>query len=121
MKRFLVFTLVLTIIFPAYCFATPQRIIPIEDEILEEIMLIMEDGVVEEGEVASFIAVVIPDDFPGTCIALYSGAILITLLLTQLDFSGSTLEILLDVIMLFYGIWLIISFSIIGAYACDTA
>ena len=55
MKKCLVFTLMLTMIFPAYCFAAPQRIIPSENEILEGIMLIIEDGVVEEEEVVSFL------------------------------------------------------------------
>jgi len=55
MKRFLVLTLVLTMIFPAYCFASPQKGLPIEDEIMEELMWIMEDGVVDEAEIEDLI------------------------------------------------------------------
>lgn len=121
MKKCLVFTLMLTMIFPAYCFAAPQRIIPPEDEILEGIMLIIEDGVVEEEEVVSFLEKVLPNQAETTCLAFISGIIFIVLLLSQLDFSGSSLEILLDVIILSYGIWLIINLSFIGAYACSFA
>jgi len=122
MKKYLVFTLMLTMIFPAYCFATPQRLIPLEDEILEEIMLIIDDGEVEEEEVTSFLERVIPIDAVSECTwkALITGTVLITLLLTQLDFSGSSLEILLDVIILFYGTYSIVGLSYLVAYACDT-
>jgi hypothetical protein len=125
MKKHLVFTLILTIIFPAYCFATPQRFIPLEDEILEEIMLIIEDGEVEEEEIASFLETVIlidaDDGLSCTWKALISGVVLITLLLTQLDFSGSALEILLDVIILFYGTYSIVGLAYLFAYACDNS
>jgi hypothetical protein len=56
MKKFLVFTLVLTMIFPAYCFATPQKSISLEQAIMEEVQLILEDGIVEEGEINDLIA-----------------------------------------------------------------
>jgi hypothetical protein len=35
-------------IFPAYCFGKPTQDFPTEREILEEIMYIIEDGIVEE-------------------------------------------------------------------------
>ena len=122
MKKCLVFTLMLTMIFPAYCFATPQRIISLEDEMLEEIMLIIEDGEVEEEEITSFLERVIRLDSISECtwIALITGTVLITLLLTQLDFSGSSLEILLDVVILYYGTWSIVVLSFLVAYGCDT-
>ena len=124
MKKYLVFTLVLSMIFPAYCFATPQRLIPLEDEILEEIMLIIEGGEVEEEEIASFLERVIlidaDDGLSCTWKALIFGVVLMTLLLTQLDFSGSALEILLDVIILFYGTYSIVVLGFLYAYGCDT-
>lgn len=59
MKRFLVFMLILTIIFPAYCFATPNTAVinkekanPITyDELIEAIMVALEDGSVEQEEI----------------------------------------------------------------------
>jgi len=122
MKKHLVFTLMFTMIFPAYCFATPQRMISLENEILEEIMLIIKDGEVEEEEITSFLERVICLDAISECtwIALITGTVLITLLLTQLDFSGSSLEILLDVIILYYGTWSIVVLSFLVAYGCDT-
>jgi len=124
MKKYLVFTLVLTIIFPTYCFATPQRLIPLEDEILEEIMLIIEDGEVEEEEIASFLEKVIlinaDDGLSCSWKAFISGVALLILLLSQLDFSGSSLEILLDVIILFYGTYFIVVLGFLAAYGCDT-
>ncbi len=56
MKKLLVFTLVLTMIFPAYCFAKPQKSISLAQEIREEVQLILEDGIVEEEEINDFIA-----------------------------------------------------------------
>ena len=51
MRRLIVLTLVLIMIFPTYCFASPENVVPIEDEIIKEIMWIAEDGVVEEKEI----------------------------------------------------------------------
>jgi hypothetical protein len=56
MKKFLVFTLALTMIFPAYCFATPRKSISLEQEIMEEVQLMLEDGIAEEEEIYDFIA-----------------------------------------------------------------
>ena len=56
MKRFLVLTLVLTMIFPAYSFASPQRGLPIEEDIINEVMWILEDGVIDETEINGLIA-----------------------------------------------------------------
>ena len=64
MKQFLVVTLALTLIFPAYSFGNPVEALPIGDELMEEtyrlmsdeeivneVMWIIEDGVVEAGEI----------------------------------------------------------------------
>ena len=62
MKKFLVITLILTLIFPAHCFSYPKEAIlvkeelkkiPINEELIDEIMLILEDGVVEQEEIES--------------------------------------------------------------------
>ena len=67
MKKFLVFTLILTLIFPAYCFSYPKEAIlveeelqklPINEELIDEIMLILEDGVVEQEEVENLIGLI---------------------------------------------------------------
>ena len=56
MKRFLVFTLVLTLIFPAYCFSAPSGVPVCEkyDKLIEEFIdamkCIIEDGKVDEEE-----------------------------------------------------------------------
>ena len=67
MKRFLVFTLVLSIIFPAYCFSAPSGI-PVREkssksieEITGAIELIMEDGKVEEEEIISLLEDIEPN------------------------------------------------------------
>jgi len=46
MKRFLVLTLALTLIFPAYCFGNPVEALPIGDEMMEEVYRLMADEVV---------------------------------------------------------------------------
>jgi hypothetical protein len=59
MKRFLVFILILSIIFPAYCFATPdtatinkeQAIAITYDELIEAIMVTLEDSSIEQEEI----------------------------------------------------------------------
>jgi hypothetical protein len=120
MIKYLVFTLILTMIFPAHCFATFCPTFPTEQEIVEQIMLIIEDGEVEGEEMISFIEGVTSIEAISTCTLKASGVVLITLLLTQLDFTGSSLEILLDVIILYYGTWFIVVLGYLAAYGCDT-
>ena len=58
MKTILTYTLILTILFPAYIFASPNELCVeeglqqrlIDEELLNEVMLIAEDGVVEQDE-----------------------------------------------------------------------
>ena len=119
MKRFLVLTLILTIIFPAYCFATPQRIIPTADEMLEEIMLIIEDGVVEEDEISSFIAMgyddeIIVSQIDYKLLFVLSTVALIIMLLVQIDFVGGIAEILLDAYILFLGFGYLVQIFLFG-------
>ena len=108
MKKHLVFALILTIIFPAYCFVNPILTFPTEQEVLEQIMLIIEDGEVEEEEIVSFIAMGYEDEITISqidyeCLFILSTVALITLLLIQLDFVGGSGEILLDAFLMFGG------------------
>jgi len=97
MKRFLVFTLILTIIFPAYCFAGPFEVFPTEKEIAKEILLIIEDGFAEYEEIASFLEKMNVD---GTitasdeCLRFYLFIGLTIIGLSQLDFSGSYINVI---------------------------
>jgi hypothetical protein len=107
MKKHLILALILTIMFPAYCFANPQTVIPTEREIFEEIMLIIEDGVVEEEEVISFLERMNLGEII-SCVYFFGTISLILILMGQLDFSGSLPAILLDVITLFAGLYVLL-------------
>ena len=105
MKKILVFSLILTMIFPAYCFASPRRALPTEEEFLEEIMLILEDGKVQEEEIVTLYEKLNPDQVTTlgsecfvitTLLALW----LVISTLNYLDFSGGPLEILLNLMVL---------------------
>jgi len=98
MKKFLVCTLVLTLIFPAYCFGQPQEDVPIkkildglftDKEIIDEIVFIMEDGVVELEEIEVFITLannITPQQGTLCEIALYLWMIsFVTTLLKYMD------------------------------------
>ena len=113
MKKFLVCTLILPMIFPAYCFANPQTSIPSEEEILEEVMFILEDGIVEKEEITLFLEKVKPDGIT-ECVFLISSVSFIILLLSQLDFSGSAGDILLDAIILYVGLRALLLLYLIG-------
>ena len=70
MKNFVVFTLVLTLIFPAYCFSAPSGV-PVREksdksikEIIDAIKLIIEDGEVEEEEIAALLGDIEPSQNP---------------------------------------------------------
>lgn len=70
MKKLLVFAMVLTLVFPAYCFASPSRAIvtknklPIDENLVNEVMLILEDGVIEQSEIESLLE---PAQFEDAC------------------------------------------------------
>ncbi len=105
MKKILVFSLILTMIFPAYCFAGPRRALPTEEEFLEEIMLLLKDGKVQEEEIVTLYEKLNPDQVTTlgtecfvitTLLALW----LVIITLNHLDFSGGPLEILLNLILL---------------------
>ncbi len=105
MQKILIYTLILTFIFPVYCFANPQRALPTEQEILEKVLLIIEDGVAEQEEISSFLEKSTVDV---TAVEICGYSVLIGLIilgLTQLDFSGSPLEIFLDLLILDIGIY----------------
>ena len=113
MRKYLIFTLILTMIFPAYCFSNSQTIVPSEEEILEEIMLIIKDGVVGEGEIILFLEKIKPDGIT-ECVFLISSVSVIILLFSQLDFSGSAGDILLDAIILYAGLRALLLLYLIG-------
>ena len=54
MKKFSTFMLILTMMFPGYCFANTQETPPSVLEIMDEISLIAEDGVIEKIEIENF-------------------------------------------------------------------
>lgn len=56
MKKFLACMLILTIVFPAYCFANLQETTSPAQEVMDEIDLIIEDGVVEKAEIENLMA-----------------------------------------------------------------
>jgi hypothetical protein len=120
MKKILVCTLILVMIFPAYCFAQPWQEVLTEQRILEEILLILEDGVVGQEEITSFLekmhvdGIITADD---ECLRYYSNISFIIIGLCQLDFSGSPLEIFFDLTLLGFGIYWIYINLIIG-YEC---
>jgi uncharacterized membrane protein len=61
MKKLLIAPLVLTLIFPAFCFASPIKAIPkndkvsIDENLVAEIMWVLEDGLVEPVEIEQLI------------------------------------------------------------------
>ena len=55
MKKLLAFMLILTIVFPAYCFASPQETTSPAQEIMDEINLIVEDGIIERAEIENLV------------------------------------------------------------------
>ena len=117
MKKFLVFTLVLTIIFPAYCFASPFEVFPTEKEIVKEILLIIEDGIAEQEEIASFLETM--NLYDEDCLRYYLYIGLTITGLTLLDFSGSSLEILLDLTLFSLGIaFIYFCIIILSEFAC---
>jgi hypothetical protein len=68
MKKAFVLTLAITLIFPAYCFASPGKLViandksPLEEIIVAEIMWALEDGVVEQDEIDNIIEIAQLDD-----------------------------------------------------------
>jgi hypothetical protein len=120
MKKVLVCALVLVMIFPACCFAQTLQAAPTEQQILEEILLILEDGVVGQEEITSFREKMHVDGIitaDSECLRYYSNISFIIIGLSQLDFSGSPLEILFDLTILGFGIYWIYINLIIG-YEC---
>ena len=63
MKQLLVLTLMFTLIFPAYCFASPtNNESPIDENIATEIMWILEDGVIDKAEMDNIIGIYLVND-----------------------------------------------------------
>jgi hypothetical protein len=61
MKKILVFNLILTVIFPAYCFAEPFQSFSTKREIREDILSIIEDGLAKQEEIISYLEEVSAD------------------------------------------------------------
>lgn len=58
MKKAFVLTLVLTLIFPAYCFASPTKDkSPIDENMVTEVMWALEDGVIDQEEMGKIIEI----------------------------------------------------------------
>ena len=58
MKTVLVLTLALTLIFPAYCFASPTKDkLPIDENMVTEVMWALEDGVIDQDEMSNLIEI----------------------------------------------------------------
>lgn len=101
MRRLIVLTLVLTMIFPTYCFASPENVVPIENEIIKEIMWIAEDGVVEEKEIEDLKTMYFDKNIEITqnnfvCHVLYPVAFYLLLGLEMIGLDGLFIVILMN-------------------------
>jgi len=105
MKKILIYSLILTFIFPAYCIANPRRALPTEQEIRDEVLLIIEDGVAEQEEISLFLERLIEGEAIAYVCACFTLIGLIIMGLAQLDFSGTPLEIYLDLLLLDIGVY----------------
>jgi hypothetical protein len=77
MKQLLVLTLMFTLIFPAYCFASPtnNELLRVEDKAIE-IMWMFEDGVIDSEEMHDIIGIYQPGDFCVYAIHYYVGGLM---------------------------------------------
>jgi len=111
MKKLLVYSLILTMISPAYCFAKPKMAVPIEQEVLKQLMLFIEDGIVEEREVATFLSYFNLDRIID-CTILFGTIVSIIKIMSQLIAYFSQLDLLpaivLDVATLLVGSYIIL-------------
>lgn len=112
MKKVLAFMLILTIVFPAYCFANPQETTSQAQEIMDAIDLIVEDGIIEEAEIENLMLTldktntVAPNQLIGdNCLQ----AIVLTIAYLWLSIEASGLEQLTSIIFLILNIGSIIS------------
>jgi hypothetical protein len=107
MQKILVYSLILTFIFPAYCFANPQRALPTEQEIVEGLLLIIEDGKVEEGEITAFLDSLEFGDNLSWLPWVAAYASVITVMVKLITLIHQTFDLLpalnLDFIVLYYG------------------
>ena len=117
MKKLLVYSLILTMIFPAYCFAKPQMAVPMKQEIFEQLMFIIEDGIVEEREVASFLSFFNLDRIID-CTILFGAIVSIIKMMTQLINYFSQLD-LLPAIILDAATLIVGSYIILGWFLWD--
>ena len=112
MKRVLAFMLILTIVFPAYCFANPQETTSQAQEIMDAIDLIVEDGIIEEAEIENLMLTldktntVAPNQLIGdNCLQ----AIVLTIAYLWLSIEAGGLEQLTSIVFLILNIGSIIS------------
>ena len=107
MKKILVYSLILTFIFPAYCFANPQINLPTEQEIVEGLLLIIEDGKVEEDEITAFLDSLEFGDNLSWLPWVAAYASVITVMVKLITLIHQTFDLLpalnLDFIVLYYG------------------
>jgi hypothetical protein len=112
MKKFLAYTLMLTIVFPAYCFASPQATTSPAQEIMDAIDLIVKDGIIEEAEIENLMltldetSTVSPNQLVGdNCLQ----AIVLTLAYLWLSIEANGLEQITSIVFLILNIGSIIS------------
>ena len=112
MHKALAFMLILTIVFPAYCFASPQPTPSPAQEIMDAIDLIVEDGIIDKAEIEGLMltldktSTVSPNQLIGdNCLQ----AIVLTIAYLWLSIEASGLEQLTSIVFLILNIGSIIS------------
>ena len=112
MKKFLACMLILTIVFPAYCFANTQETTTPAQEVMDEIDSIIEDGVVEKAEIENLMVtleetgIVTPNQMIGdNCFQ----AIVLAIAYLWLSIDSDGLEQITSIVFLIFNIGRIIS------------
>jgi hypothetical protein len=112
MKKFLACMLILTIVFPAYCFANLQETTPPAQEVMAEFDSIIEDGFVEKAEIENLMVtldetgIVTPNQMIGdNCFQ----AIVLALAYLWLSIDSDGLEQITSIVFLIFNIGQIIS------------
>lgn len=112
MKAFLACMLILTIVFPAYCFAHPQDTTSQVQELMGEINWIVEDGIIEKAELENLMGtldekdIVAPSQLVGENCAQ---AILLTIAYLWLSIEAGGINQITSIIYLIINIGRIVS------------
>ena len=112
MRKVLAFMLILTVVFPAYCFANPQETTSPTQEIIDEINWIVEDGIIEKTEIEDLVLtleetdIVSPSQITGeNCLQ----AIVLTIVYLWLSIDEGGLDQITSIIFLIINIGRIIA------------